>query len=204
MALPSIQLANEALRLLGEMSLASLDEGTDLAETVNLLQNPLIEHLLTCHPWRFTMRKAQLARLSDVPVNEWQYMHAKPSGALVIRAIYASGAVGAHPLRDFEVFQDRIYANVTDLWADYQVDCDPAAWPAYFYQLARNALAAEFAIPVGASTTAAEFYRAKAYGSPGEAGEGGLMRQAKRQDSMQQPPQAIRDFPLARARFGRG
>jgi len=204
MALPSIQLANEALRLLGEMSIASLDEGTDLAETVNLLQNPLIEHLLTCHPWRFTMEKAQLARLSDAPINEWRYMHARPAGALLIRAIYPTAAVGAQPLREFEIFQDRIYSNNLDLWADYQVNRDPAAWPPYFRQLVRNALASEFAIPVGAATTAAEFYRVKAFGSPSEAGEGGLMRVAKRQDSMQQPPQAIRDFPLARARFGRG
>lgn len=203
MPLPSIQLANEALRLLGEMSIASLDEGTSLAETVNLLQDPLLKHLLTCHPWRFTMEKAQLARLSDTPVNEWSYMHAKPAGALAIRAVYPTGAIGAQPLREYEIFQDRIYSDQLELWADYQADRDPASWPPYFYMLARNALAAEFAIPVGAATTAAEFYRSKAYGSPMEAGEGGLMRTAKRLDSMQQPPQAIRDFPLARARFGR-
>jgi hypothetical protein len=204
MPLPDIQLANEALRKLGEMSITSLDEGTDLAETVNLLQVPLTTHLLTCHPWRFTMQKAQLARLSETPVNEWQYTHAKPAGCIMLRALYPSGAVGAQPLREFELFDDRILSNVETLWADFQTDKDPATWPAYFRALATNALAAEFAIPVGASASAADLYGRRAFGTPQEIGEGGLMRQAKRLDSQQQPPQQIRDFPLAAARSGRG
>ncbi|MBR0653296.1 hypothetical protein GXW78_26825 [Roseomonas terrae] len=202
MSVPEITLASAALRLLGEVSIAALDEGSDLAETVQRLQEDTVKALLIEHPWRFTMRKAQLARVSDDPINEWTYAHGLPVPRLGIRAMRSSAGPGDSLVRQYEVFDNRVYSHSPNLWCDYQTEVPPGAWPPYFYNLVRNALASDFAVPVGAGTSAAEMYHRRAFGTPSENRNGGLMGVAKRLDSQQQPPQQVTDFPLLAARFG--
>lgn len=202
MALTDIALTKQALARLGEYGIDSFDEGTDLANTANQIVPSTVRWLLTMHPWRFTMTKARLARLADAPLNEWTWQHALPPDRLMVRAIRTSGTAGAPPLREYEIFGNRVASHHEDLWCDYQQEQDPATWPAYFYQLALTALAAELAVPIGAGTTAAQLFHQKAFGTPSEAMNGGLMRQARTQDSQQQPPQLMTDFPLLQARWG--
>jgi hypothetical protein len=196
-----ITLASEALRLLGEFSISALDEGTDLAETVQRIQGATVRALLTTHPWRFTMRKQRLGQIAEPPINEWTYAHALPAQRLAIRAMYPAAGAGALPTMDWEVFENRAFSHHADLWCDFQVEVDPGAWPPWFYNLARYALAADFAMAVGAGTTMAQAMHQRAYGNPGESLDGGLMRVARRIDSQQQPPQRIRSNPLMAARF---
>lgn len=197
-----LALANDALGLLGEFSVTALDEGTDLAETVQRIQPRTVQSLLCAHPWRFTMRKARLARLADGPINEWTYAHALPPDRIMVRAMRPSPAPSDQVVRDYELFDNRVYSHQPDLWCDYQAEVDPGAWPPHFYDLVRNALAADFAVGVGAGSTAADLFHRRAFGLPGEGRNGGLMGQAKRLDSQQQPPQQLTDYPLLAARFG--
>lgn len=197
----SIDLASQALRLLGEFSISALDEGTDLAETVQRVYGGTVRALLTSHPWRFTMRKERLAQVAEPPINEWTYAHALPAQRLAIRAMYPTGGAGALVTMDWEVFENRVFSHHADLWCDFQVDVDPGAWPPWFYNLARFALAADFAMAVGAGASVADAMHRRAYGNPGENLAGGLMGQARRIDSQQQPPQRIRSNPLMAARF---
>jgi hypothetical protein len=196
-----ITLANSALRLLGEFGVAALDEGTDLAETIQLIQRDTVRALLTEHPWRFTMRKAQLARLADAPINEWTHAHSLPADRLTVRAMRPSSAATKDVVTEYEIFDNRVYSHQQDIWCDYQVDVDPGAWPPYFTNLVRNALAADFAMAVGAGPTAGQYFHQRAFGSPSEGRGGGLMQTARRIDSQQQPPQRILSNPLLSARF---
>lgn len=202
MSAADIALCNEALRMLGEFGVASFEEGTDLAQSCNAIYDTTRRLLLTTHPWRFTLAKQRLARLDETPDSEWRYMHAQPPGMLALRALFPSGAAGAAPMRQYEIYGARILSHSLDLWADYQVESDPDAWPPYFRALARTALASEFAMAVGAGMSAADLLHRRAYGGPSELMNGGLMALARRMDSQQQPPQALRDFPLITARFG--
>lgn len=201
-AVTEITLANSALRLLGEFGVAALDEGTDLAETIQLIQQDTVRSLMAAHPWRFTMRKARLVRLADGPINEWTYAHALPPDRLMIRAMRPSAAPSDQVVRDYELFENRVYSHQPDLWCDYQVAVDPGAWPPHFTDLARNALASDFAVAVGAGSTAADLFHRRAFGLPGENRNGGLMGVARKLDSQQQPPQQLTDYPLLAARFG--
>jgi hypothetical protein len=202
MAGGDIALCNEALRLLGQYSVVSLDEPTDQAQTVNLLFTGTKRFLLSTTPWRFTMRKVRLARVDETPASEWSRMHAMPFDPLTLRALFPSGAAGATPVRSFEIFETRILSDQDDLWADYQTEIDPDAWPAWFRQLARAALAADFAMAVGAGQSAADLWHRRAYGGPNDQMNGGLIGVARRADGQQQPPQVVRDYPLITARFG--
>jgi hypothetical protein len=197
-------LANQALRLLGEASITSLGEGSELSETVSTLFEPTMRGLLASYPWRHTLRKARLARLETPPLTEWQHAHALPPDRLNLRALFNTDAPGAEPVQDFELFETRVFSRHLDLWADYQVWVDPAAWPPHVADAARHVLAATFAVPVTGSTSLAEYWRRTAYGTPQEQGLGGAIAQARRLDAQQQPPQRIRDFPLDRARMGGG
>jgi hypothetical protein len=196
-----INLASQALRLLGEFSISALDEGTDLAETVQRIYGDTVRALLVQHPWRFTMRKARLARAAEDPINEWSYAHTLPPARLAVRAMFPSDSASAQPVLDWEIFDNRVYSHQLDLWCDYQTDVDPGAWPPWFYNLARFALAADFAMAVGAGASAADIMHRRAFGNPGENLNGGLMGVARRTDSQQQPGQRIQSNPLMTARF---
>jgi hypothetical protein len=181
MSAADVALCNEALRMLGEFGITAFDEGTDQAQTLNLIYDSTRRFLLTAHPWRFTLAKQRLARLAETPVSEWTFIHALPAGMLALRALFPTGAAGAAPVREFEIYG-----------------------PPFFRALARTAMAAECAMAVGAGMSAADLLHRRAFGSPFEMMNGGLMGVARRLDSQQQPPQALRDFPLITARFGRG
>lgn len=202
MTASAVDLCNQALRLLGDATISSFEEGTELAETCNQLYADTVRALLAAHPWRFTLVKAQLARLAEAPLNEWTYAHALPSDRLALRELFTSGKVGARTLTAYELFESRVFSDQADIWCDYQRETDPATWPAPFRNLARHALAADFAVAVTGSAAMADSFRLIAYGTPAQGGNGGLLAQARRLDSVQQPPQAVRDFPLIAARLG--
>lgn len=204
MTTPRIELCNQALRLIGAETITSFDEQSDLAQTCSILFDDTILALQAVYPWRFSLAKQQLSRLTDAPLNEWTYAHALPPDRLTLRQIFATASAGALPVAAYEVFGTRVLSDHPDLWADYQVATDPATWPPYFRNLARHALAAVLAVPVAESADRAELYDRLAYGTPAEGRVGGLMGQARRLDSQQQPPQALVDFPLITARLGGG
>ena len=196
-----IDLTNQALRMLGEFGVTTFTEGTDLAETCNRIVATTLRALMVAHPWRFTMRKVMLAQVAETPLTEWAYQHAMPPEQIFIRAVRP--AAKAPPADEWEIFENRILSNHATLYCDYQVEIDSAAWPAWFTDLARNALAADLAIAVGAGTTAADAFFRRAFGSPMENGSGGKMRVARNLDSQQQTPQRIPTTPLITARWGR-
>jgi hypothetical protein len=188
-----LSLCNQALLLLGETPLTSLDDGSDMAEACLRLYDDTINALLASHPWRRTMHKVQLARLPDAPLTEWAYQHALPPDMIALRQVVTSASVGAPPLRDYELFEGRVMSHALDLWCDYQRETAPASWPPGLRKAARLHLAADLAMPVSASVNLAQSLRREAEAAAAE---------ARRLDSQQQPPQVLGDFPLIIARFG--
>lgn len=73
--------------------------------------------------------------------------------------------------------------------------------PAYFVRFLRVALASEIAITVTDQATKADYFRAQAYGSPGESGRGGLLREAMNIDGRGQGTQIVEDYSLIQARY---
>lgn len=198
----AVILVNRALRQLGEYSITSLDEQTELAETCNLILPGTVAFLLTAHSWRFAMGKAQLARLEEPPISGWRYAFALPPDLLVPRAVFDTDADQAAPLLEYELQDGRLLAQPDAIWLDYTRDKDPGTWPAWFFHLAADALAADLAVAVGAGVTMAELFHKRAYGTPQEAMSGGGMRLARTIDAQQQPARAMSSFPLAEARGG--
>lgn len=202
MTAAAVALCNEALRLLGDASIASFDEGSDLANSCSTIYQTTISGLIAAHPWRFSMRKQQLARQAVPPLTGWSYAHQLPAELVVLRALFASPAPRAAPVTDFDRFDRDVLSQHPDLWCDHQVLTEPPSWPPLFRTLARYALAADLAVPATGSLTAADAFFRRAYGGPAEGGNGGAMRVARTAEAQQQTHPVIRDFALIQARFG--
>ncbi len=101
------------------------------------------------YPFSWTLKKVQLARLVDAPINEWKYNYQFPGDMLGNpRAVFNTNAVGANPVRDFEIYSGGLFTNLEEVYIDYQFRPEPAIFPPYFVRLLKTALAAEFAEPI--------------------------------------------------------
>ena len=93
-----------------------------------------------------------------------------------------------------------MYTDLETVFIDYQETVSESKMPVYFVHLLRNALAGELGIVITDQASKADYFRAIAYGSPGENGRGGLFREAVNIDSRGRLPQIIEDYALIQVR----
>ena len=197
-----LSIVSDALIMLGASPLSSFADGTDEAQVGDRLYDDVRDTILMQYPFSWTLKKVQLARLVDAPINEWKYNYQFPGDMLGNpRAVFNTNAVGANPVRDFEIYSGGLFTNLEEVYIDYQFRPEPAIFPPYFVRLLKTALAAEFAEPITDQITKADYYHNKAYGSPAENMRGGLMRVAINIDGASQPSQNIQEFPIADIRY---
>ena len=197
-----LSICSEALIMLGAAPLSSFATGTDEAQIADRLYDDVRDTLLMQYAYSWSVKKVRLAQLAGTPINEWKYTYALPGDILGNpKAIFNTGAIGALPVRDFEVYSLGLYTNYEDVWIDYQFRPEPAAFPPYFVRLLKMALAAEFAEPITDQITKADYYHAKAYGTPAENMRGGLVRVAINIDGADRPAQQIQEFPISDIRY---
>lgn len=96
----------------------------------------------------------------------------------------------------WEVYGDQLYTNFEKIFIDYQSTVDESKMPNYFVRLLRTAIAAELGFTITDQIAKSDYFRALAYGSPGESNRGGLMREAMNIDSRGKLPQIIEDYSL--------
>tara|TARA_R100000805_G_C3608437_1_gene108897 strand:- start:471 stop:1091 length:621 start_codon:yes stop_codon:yes gene_type:complete len=197
-----LSICSDALISLGASPLSSFTEGTDAAQACDRLYPDLKNTLLSTYVWSWTLNKIQLARLSTSPVNEWEHAYQMPgdhlTGAL---AVFETDGTAQRSVRyGWEIYGDQLVTNMDTVFIDYQRTVTEAKMPNYFVRLLRTALAAELAIVITDQATKADYFRALAYGSPGENGRGGLMREAMNIDARGQSTQIVEDYTLIQAR----
>jgi len=72
----NVTVCNQALNLLGAVTLSSFSDTTNDAATVcNNIYETVIRQTLSMYPWSFAMTKVQLSRSATTPVNEWAYQY---------------------------------------------------------------------------------------------------------------------------------
>jgi len=197
-----LSICSEALIMLGAAPLSSFATGTDEAQVADRLYDDVRDTILMQYPFSWSIKKVKLARLASTPINEWKYTYALPGDILGNpKAVFNISAVGAQPVRDFEIYNLGLYTNYEDVWIDYQFRPEPAVFPPYFVRLLKTALAAEFAEPVTDQLTKGDYYHQRAYGAPSENMRGGLMRVSINIDGADRPAQTIQEFPISDIRF---
>lgn len=197
-----LSICNDALIMLGAQTLSSFSDGTDEAQVADRLYDDVRDTLLMQYAYSWSVKKVKLSRLVDAPINEWKYKYALPGDILGNpKAAFNVSAVGGNPVRDFEIYSGGFYTNYETVWIDYQFRPEPAIFPPYFVRLLKTACAAEFAEPITDQITKAEYFHARAYGSPSENMRGGLVRVSINIDGADRPAQTIQEFPISDIRF---
>lgn len=197
-----LSICSDALILLGASPISSFTEGTDAAQACDRLYPDLRDTMLSTYVWSWTLKKSQIARLSTNPINEWQYAYQLPGDMLSgVLAVFESNSTTERSRRyGWEVYGDQLYTNMETVYIDYQASVSETKMPNYFVRLLRTALAGELAIVVTDQAAKADYFKAQAFGSPGENGRGGLMREAMNIDARGQSTQIVEDYSLIEVR----
>lgn len=179
-----VELASNALLLLGHDPISSFTESTAGAQVASNLFEHSYKAILTQHRWRFATKQAVLARLSTSPTSVFTYQFQMPPDLLyLIRPV---------SVREYEVYEDKIYSNSTTMTIEYIYDIASDRLPSYYAKMLEFFLASQFAIPITGDIDKASFY--------GQQYEKALIR-AKFADSSQRPNDAFIDNPYVDARY---
>lgn len=202
MAFTKIDIANGALIKLRAQTLVTFEDGTPQSDIVKQIYERVIQSCLRSNKWHFAMKKQQLTKLNETPINEWQYSFLLPVDFIKIYSVYTSNESPSLNTICFEIFSNnKLYSNISALWADYIFRIDESYWPVDFVEFATSALAAELAMPITGDTGLMQLYWNQAYGSPNENNQGGLYAKAAQSDSSQNPSSVLNLNLLEQSRF---
>jgi hypothetical protein len=200
-----LSICSDALIYLGAKPLTSFSETSDAAQICDRLYDDIRDMVLCMHPWTFTLKKTQIARLVDTPAFGWKYLYQLPGDRLAgIRAVFPDENVGVSSTVEFDVQQDKLLTNIEEAWIDYQYRTPESEMPSFFVNLMKYVLAANFAETVTDQITKAEYYQRLAFGLPEENMRGGYFRQCMSIDSQSRPSISLDDrdaFPLISVRL---
>lgn len=181
-AINDVDIANNALAMLGSPPIGGFAEDSELAGAVNSVYVDVIESCLGAHLWTWTLHTAPLQLLAETPVTGWRFAFALPNDRLTIPTRVARSADSRNILRDFWIEGENLYANCSPLWAGYRRKPAVSFWPAPFRLFSTRALAAELAIPVSQDANFAATLLDQAWGTQQEGRRGGLFSKAMTQD----------------------
>ena len=175
-------IVSQALLLIGESPISSFSEGVSGTVAANLYDTTR-DSFLTATRWRFAVGKSNLSRLTDTPLNEYQYAFQLPSDLLM--------PIGTYPNSRYEIYEDKLYSNNATVELDYIFRPTEEVFPAYFVEALAAQLAEKFAIAITNNQTmrqAMEAHAADTY------------RKAAFRDAQGRTPQAIKHRPYIAVR----
>lgn len=182
-----IDLISNALILIGDTPINSLEGGTRRETVANNLYDGIVQNELTKHRWTFARKQVQISKLTDTPAdpNGWSSIYQLPTDLLFL--------ITVTPDANYQVYGDKLYSNSSQaLYADYIYSAPESEWPAHFAKVIEYALAMDFAASIRDSSSArAEMAAAYVNAS----------RMARFTDSQQAPVERIRSNPFASVRY---
>lgn len=199
----AVEICSNALVRLGQTPIQSFDEPTDMAILCKNLYAAKSLYVLSCFPWSFAFKYAQLSRLTVAPSMQWKYQFELPPDKTSNNpaAVYFSDLPGALPVTCFEITGSKLLSNSQMVYVKYQGRPDETTWPHYFTELMIMVMATDLCYPVTADAALYNSFRVQTYGTDGSGSQNGLMADTKFLDSSgSQQQQQVYDFPLLAAR----
>jgi hypothetical protein len=130
-----IRICAAALQLIGAEEIGSFEDESREARTCASIYPTLRQNLLQKNTWRFSVRQEQLNRLVATPLFGYAYAYSLPSDFLRL--------VGKNnPSAKHQIFENKVYTDLSTLYANLQYDVDAQYYPAYFTHLFQLELAA--------------------------------------------------------------
>lgn len=182
----SIDIASNALILVGDEPISSFDDpGGGATAAANLYQTTK-RRLLSEHPWSFALKQQRLNKLSQVPDILTNFNNAFQLPTDLIRL----WNIQSHS--DYILIGNLLYTNQTEVLATYVFNVDEVNLPPHFTDALENTLASKFAISVTEDNAMAQLYRQIGMD---------LTNQAMAIDSQGRPQSGFVDSPLIDARM---
>jgi hypothetical protein len=185
----AVTIINRALARIGCLPVQSIAAPGPAGVSVVATYDAVLEDLLSKYPWHFTKRFAALSRLTKTPPG-WTYAFMLPPNRLALpRGYYDGPDISGRPLLSYQLATNEVFANASQVYAEFQVKPPVAHWPGYFRELVTLALGAEYALEIREDGQLRNFLRRDAYGPPDFQGEGGQFKVAADLDAQAQPSQ---------------
>ncbi|HIB78528.1 MAG TPA: hypothetical protein EYO58_13180, partial [Flavobacteriales bacterium] len=183
----SIDIASNALLLIGDNPISSFDDDGAGAKVAANLYPETKKRLLSEHPWSFALKQQRLNKLSQKPdvLTHFKNAFQLPTDLIRIWNIQSHS--------DYILIGNLLYSNENEVLATYVFDVDEVNLPPHFTKSLEYTLAADFAISVTESVSMSEKMESKAMT---------FTSKAMAIDSQGRPQTAIIDSPIINARFG--
>lgn len=140
MSFSKIQIASNALILLGDSPISSFtDTGAGAKAAANLYESTLMS-ILASHRWKFAIKKVQLSRLTEAPLNEFKYQYQLPTDYVTI--------ITTQPVSTYRIIGDKLYSDSSSISIDYTYRLTEDKLPNYFIKAFEYYLARELCIAV--------------------------------------------------------
>lgn len=179
----SVSISSNALLLLGHTPISSFEDGSTGSIIAKNLYEQSYLSLLTGHRWRFSVKKAKLARLTTAPLDEYLYAFQLPSDHLYLIKTTSTS---------YQVYGDKLYTNDLEVSIDYTYRVMEDLLPPYFVKMLEFFLAQQFAVSLTGSMDKGNYF-ARMYQFES--------KKAKFADSTQTPQDTFTDSPYTRVRF---
>lgn len=180
-----IDIASNALQMIGAGSISSFDEPGAGGAVAKALYEPLLIALLTDTYWRFAMKKQSLNQLSQTPLNEFKFAYQIPTDSLKVERVY--------PRIFYKIYRDLIYTDASSIEIDYVFRPEATLLPSYFVLAFTYKLASEFSLAVTDNEQKNALYEQKFRDALGKAFSA---------DAQQHPQTPIQDNPFTDVRNG--
>jgi hypothetical protein len=181
-----IDIASNALILIGDNPISSFTEpGFGATTAANLYENTYLS-ALSEHPWTFALKEQYLSRLSQQPDPETNFKYAfqVPVDAVRIWAVF--------PHSNYTLVGDLLYSNYDKLLMRYNRKPPESELPPHFVKALEYRLAADFSVSVTEDINKHQLFERKYLSA---------MAMARSVDSQGKPPVAIIDSPFVDVRL---
>lgn len=181
----NIQIASNALVLVGDNAITSFDDPGAGAEVATAIYSETYRELLAEHPWTFALKEQLLNQLSQTPddLTGFDKAYQIPGEVIRLWAIF--------PQSQYTIVGNLIYSNENELLARYTYKVAETSLPPHFVKVLEYKLASDFAVSVTDSASKAELYEVK---------HRKMLAMARTIDSQSKPQTPIVDSPFVNSR----
>lgn len=152
------EVVNLALTKLGQDRVINIDDDTEPGRVMRALWSMALDSLLSAHPWKFAIVRAELAALADAPLNQWSLQYQLPEACLKLVQVSSDWVFYVMDVQTFELEGGRILTDEAAPLPVRYVQRSPTVgtWPALFARTMAMQLAADACEKLTGSNTKAE------------------------------------------------
>lgn len=190
MAVSDVSICSNALVLLGDSPINSLDEDSDRARAAANLFPSVRNYVLRRHPWNCATKRVSLAPDTPVPAFDFAFQFTLPNDFMRVLSVGESGVeAAAWKIESGKLLCDDNPALLRYIWRND----NPATWDDMLVWGMTMSMKAVLGYPITASTSLEQLV---------EQGLAEVMRAARAVDGQDETPETLGDSPLLSARFG--